>query len=189
MSRASVPSLSGCIASAPQLPPPPHSPDGWPSCRGRKSSVASQVPTLVGGLAGEAGSQPGGLQGQRVGPMMGDTPYGVVARRIQPFGVTSFGRATTHPRTPLSLQRCSQRHQKRQRLWPRPRARRRQRGTPFGCQQHPRALQQQSSSLKIRSKARQAGQSEPRKPRGACRREHGEVALVGALGSIGVHNW
>ena len=26
-----------------------HSPDGWPSCRGRESSVARQAPTLVGG--------------------------------------------------------------------------------------------------------------------------------------------
>ena len=32
-------------------------------------------------LAGEAWCQPGSLQGQRVGPMMGDIPYGVAARR------------------------------------------------------------------------------------------------------------
>ena len=33
-------------------------------------------------------------------PMMGDTPLGVVAKRIQPFGVASFGSVTQHPRTP-----------------------------------------------------------------------------------------
>ena len=59
----------------PGLQHPLPSPDGWPSCRGRRGSAASQVPTLVGGLAGEAESQPGGLQGQRVGPVIGDTPY------------------------------------------------------------------------------------------------------------------
>ena len=30
------------------------SPDGWPSCRERETSVASQFLTLVGELAGEA---------------------------------------------------------------------------------------------------------------------------------------
>ena len=35
-----------------------HSPEGEPSCRGPGSSVASQVPTIVGGLAGEARSLP-----------------------------------------------------------------------------------------------------------------------------------
>ena len=37
----------------------PLSPIGYSSCRGRGSSVASQVLTLVGGLAGEARSWPG----------------------------------------------------------------------------------------------------------------------------------
>ena len=49
--------------------------------------MASQVLTLVGGLAGEAGSQPGGCQGSVLGLMMGDTPSGVVARRMWPSRV------------------------------------------------------------------------------------------------------
>ena len=69
---------------------------GCPSCRGSGSSVASQVLTLVGDLAGEARRQPGGLQEQRVGPMMGDTHYGVAARRTGPLSVTSLRRRATH---------------------------------------------------------------------------------------------
>ena len=73
-----------------------NTPDGWPSCRGRGGSVASRS-DLFGRLTGEARSQPGasqGLQGQRVGPTMGDAPSGVVARRTCPSGLTSFGRVT-----------------------------------------------------------------------------------------------
>ena len=38
----------------------------------------------MGDLLGEVGSQPGVVQGQRVGPMMGDTPSGHVTRRTRP---------------------------------------------------------------------------------------------------------
>ena len=41
----------------------------------------------MGELAGEAWSQPGGLQGQRDSPLMGDTPSRVVARRMWPSRV------------------------------------------------------------------------------------------------------
>ena len=47
-------SLTSCLQQQQQQ----HLPEGWPSCRGRGSSVASQVPTIVGDLAGEAKSQP-----------------------------------------------------------------------------------------------------------------------------------
>ena len=57
---------------------------------GSGGSVGSQVLTLVGDLAGEARRQPGGLHRQRVGPMMGDTPYGVVARRTRLSSVASL---------------------------------------------------------------------------------------------------
>ena len=72
---------------------------GCPSCRGA-GSAANHILTLVGDLAGEAWRQPGCLQGQRVGPMMGDTPYEVVARRACPSGVASLGRVTHAPADP-----------------------------------------------------------------------------------------
>ena len=40
---------------------------------------------------------------QRVGPMKGDTPSRVVAQRIQPSGVASFGRVTHAPPDPRAL--------------------------------------------------------------------------------------
>ena len=60
-------------------------------------SVASQVLTFQGDLAGEAWSQPGVCKGSATSPMMGDTSPGVVARRTCPSGVASFGRVTHAP--------------------------------------------------------------------------------------------
>ena len=87
-----------------------NNPLGGRPCRGGGAEYPS-------GFApdGEARSRPGvtvaggprGLQEQRVGPMMGDTPSGVVARRIQPSGVTSFGRVTQLPRSP---EPCTERY-------------------------------------------------------------------------------
>ena len=64
----------------------------------RWGSVAGQFLTLVGELAGEAGCQPGRLQGQRVSPMMGDTPCGVVGWRTRPSSVASLRGRATHAR-------------------------------------------------------------------------------------------
>ena len=50
----------------------------------------SQLLTFVEDLAGEARRLPGSLQGQRVGPIMGDTPHGEVARRTGPSSVASI---------------------------------------------------------------------------------------------------
>ena len=52
----------------------------------------------MGDLAGEAGRQPGVYRSSVPGPMMGDTPYGAVARRTRPSSVASLrGRATHAP--------------------------------------------------------------------------------------------
>ena len=90
-----IPSRGKRLRGTPTSPPSPSEEGGrnlfhrlgvecpW-SGMSTRGSVASQGLTLVGDLAYEAKSQPGGLQGQRVGPMMVDTPYGVVARRTRP---------------------------------------------------------------------------------------------------------
>ena len=63
--------------------------------------MASQVLTPPGDLAGEARSQPGGLQG----PMMGDTPDRVVARGLDRRASSPFGEGRpTPPRTPEPVQ-------------------------------------------------------------------------------------
>ena len=56
-------------------------------------------------MAGEARSQQGGLQGQRVGPMMGDTLNGVVARRTGPSSVVSLRGWGTH--APADSRACT----------------------------------------------------------------------------------
>ena len=53
---------------------------------------------------------PGVCRGSVPGPMMGDTPSGVVARRMWPSRVASFGRVTHAPADPRALYRASDEH-------------------------------------------------------------------------------
>ena len=53
---------------------------------------------------------PGVCRGSVPGPMMGDTPSGVVARRMWPSRVASFGRVTHAPADPRALYRAIDEH-------------------------------------------------------------------------------
>ena len=67
--------------------------------------MANQFLTLVGELAGEAGSWPRVCRCSATSPMMGDTPSRLVARRTCPSGVASFG--AERPTLPRTSEPCT----------------------------------------------------------------------------------
>ena len=80
-----------------------------------RRGLSSQSVRPLWGLTGETRSQPGvtvagGPRGSVPGPMMGDTPSGVVARRMWPSRVASFGRVTHAPADPRALYGASDEH-------------------------------------------------------------------------------